>query len=343
MKTNVLSLLVAIAAGSLLGGCSPEPNPMGLVLAGGGGKGAYEIGVWKAFCETGVDKRIKVYSGSSVGAINATLFAAVGDPSQCVDLWKEAVGQVFSCNKKEVQKELDKTADDLDTLIGDIRKNKKDGEPLSTGDKIGAAAVMALSTILRMTGKANDAMQGPSNSVGFCDSAQLRKVLAKSLPSKWRPNPPLVYVTALSKVEGASRFFLLNGNDRGRVIDYLMASAAIPGVFDSVEIDGVLYVDGGYEKRGGDNIPLRPIRERHPEIHDVFVVYLESSDKLKRRLKKEEYPNGRIIEIMPSRSIGGSFGGWEGVFDMSDEKVSGLIKLGYIDAMRVLREYGFAN
>ena len=28
---------------------------------------------------------------------------------------------------------------------------------------------------------------------------------------------------------------------------------------------------------------------------------------------------------------------------LSDEKVSGLIKLGYIDAMRVVREYGFAN
>lgn len=343
MKTVVFSVLVAIVTGYFLFGCSPEPSPMGLVLAGGGGKGAYEIGVWKAFCETGVDKRIKVYSGTSVGAINATLFAAVGDPSQCVSLWKEAVGQVFSCNTKEVQKELDKTAEDLDTLIGDIRKNKKEGEPLSTGDKIGAAAVMVLSTMLRITDKVNNAMQGPSNSVGVCDSTQLRKVLVKSLPSKWRPNPPMVYVTALSKDEGEARFFLLNGNSRKRVIDYLMASAAIPGVFDSVEIDGILYVDGGYEKRGGDNIPLRPIREKHPEIHDVFVVYLDSADKLKRRLKKEEYPNGRLIEIMPSQSIGGSFGGWEGVFDMSDEKVSGLIKLGYTDAMRVLREYGLAN
>lgn len=343
MKTIVLSSLVAITAGSLLGGCSPEPTPMGLVLSGGGGKGAYEIGVWKAFCETGVDKRIKVYSGSSVGAINATLFAAIGNPSQCVDLWKEAVGQVFSCNKKEVQKELDKTADDLDTLIGDIRKNKKEGEALSTGDKIGAAAVMALSTMIRMADRASDAMQGASKSVGFCDSSQLRKALAKSLPSKWSSNQPLVYVTALSKAEGVSRFFLLNGNDRDRAIDCLLASAAIPGLFDSVEIDGVLYIDGGYEKRGGDNIPLRPIRERHPEIQDVFVVYLESADKLKHRLKKEEYPNGRIIEIIPSRSIGGSYGGWEGVFDMSDEKVDGLIKLGYADAMQVLREYGFAN
>ncbi len=48
---------------------------VGLVLSGGGGKGAYEIGVWEAIKELNIDKYIKVVSGTSIGAINAALFA----------------------------------------------------------------------------------------------------------------------------------------------------------------------------------------------------------------------------------------------------------------------------
>ncbi len=37
---------------------------IGLVFSGGGGKGAYEVGVWKALREFGVDKYINVVSGT---------------------------------------------------------------------------------------------------------------------------------------------------------------------------------------------------------------------------------------------------------------------------------------
>ena len=49
----------------------------GLVLAGGGGKGAYQVGVWKALKEFGLDKKITVMSGTSVGGLNAALFSSV--------------------------------------------------------------------------------------------------------------------------------------------------------------------------------------------------------------------------------------------------------------------------
>ena len=38
---------------------------LGLVLSGGGGKGAYELGVWKALKELNLNKYISVFSGSS--------------------------------------------------------------------------------------------------------------------------------------------------------------------------------------------------------------------------------------------------------------------------------------
>ena len=46
---------------------------IGLVLDGGGGKGAYQLGVWRALRETGLDQRIAQISGASVGALNAAL------------------------------------------------------------------------------------------------------------------------------------------------------------------------------------------------------------------------------------------------------------------------------
>ena len=48
---------------------------IGLVLDGGGGKGAYHIGVWKYLKEVGFDNNIKAISGTSVGGLNACLFA----------------------------------------------------------------------------------------------------------------------------------------------------------------------------------------------------------------------------------------------------------------------------
>ncbi len=48
----------------------------GLVLAGGGGKGAYQVGVWKALTEYGIAPKITAISGASVGGLNAALFAS---------------------------------------------------------------------------------------------------------------------------------------------------------------------------------------------------------------------------------------------------------------------------
>ncbi len=47
----------------------------GLVLSGGGGKGAYEVGVWKAFLEYGIAQKVRAVSGTSVGGLNSALFA----------------------------------------------------------------------------------------------------------------------------------------------------------------------------------------------------------------------------------------------------------------------------
>ncbi len=65
-------------------------EPLGLVLAGGGGKGAYQVGVWKALSEYGLAQRVTVISGTSVGALNGVLFSCVS-PAEAERIWLEEV------------------------------------------------------------------------------------------------------------------------------------------------------------------------------------------------------------------------------------------------------------
>lgn len=58
----------------------------GLVLDGGGARGAYQIGAWKALAEAGV--RISAVAGTSVGALNGALIC-MGDMEKAENIWKE--------------------------------------------------------------------------------------------------------------------------------------------------------------------------------------------------------------------------------------------------------------
>ena len=69
---------------------SAKSEAFGAVFSGGGGKGAYQVGVWRALCERGVAQKITAISGSSVGALNAALFACV--PIETAEkLWTDEV------------------------------------------------------------------------------------------------------------------------------------------------------------------------------------------------------------------------------------------------------------
>ena len=62
---------------------------MGLVLAGGGAKGAYQAGVFQAMAELDLSGGVEAVSGCSIGAMNALLFAA-GDPDRWRRAWEES-------------------------------------------------------------------------------------------------------------------------------------------------------------------------------------------------------------------------------------------------------------
>ncbi len=59
----------------------------GVVLSGGGGKGAYEIGAWKALKEYGIVQKTTAISGTSVGGLNAALFSCITDINEIERIW----------------------------------------------------------------------------------------------------------------------------------------------------------------------------------------------------------------------------------------------------------------
>ena len=61
-----------------------------LALCGGGGKGAYQIGVMKTLNELGLAEKIECFSGTSVGALNAALLTAV-DIETAEHIWTHFV------------------------------------------------------------------------------------------------------------------------------------------------------------------------------------------------------------------------------------------------------------
>ena len=341
--TTMTTVMVFVAAAELAANAATHENiptavlrddSLGLVLSGGGAKGAYEVGVWQELQAAGVASRVTAISGTSVGAINAALFAT--RPEAAESLWLENMGDVFTINTNRVGETLQKT---LDTASNSVEVAK------ATGKDWKGVVHFILSTTLRVVSDAVETTQTDEQREGYVDSTKLAAALDANLPSAWPRDAPTVYATAVEKNAGkTSKTWPLNGEPHDRRVLMLRASAAIPLGFDTVEIDGKTYVDGGWESKGGDNVPLEPILVNHPEIKTVIVVYLDdekhlNKNRFEKNRKAAEAAGIRFVEIVPSENIGRSFNGWQGVFDASPETAKHLIELGRKDAKAKLREH----
>lgn len=71
---------------------------IGLVLSGGGARGAYQMGVWRAMRELNLEPQLKVVTGASIGAINGALIAQQ-DWKKAWDLWQSVhPSQIFDAD-----------------------------------------------------------------------------------------------------------------------------------------------------------------------------------------------------------------------------------------------------
>lgn len=304
--------------------------PLGLVLSGGGAKGAYEVGVWQALEESGVASNIIAISGTSIGAINAALFAT--RPEVVEKLWLEKMGDVFTLNTNRIGISIQRSIDNLSNAVDEAEFSGKGPKEVLLYFLKKEGCRFAFDVL--------EMLYTDESRTGYIDSHYLAGALDESIPHQWLKGCPSVYATAVEKGFDKASSWRLNDESHDRRVLMLRASAAFPFGFDTVEIDGKAYVDGGWEMKGGDNAPLKPILTNHPEIKNVIVVYLNDNPKkgiVEKNRKLAEAEGVRLIEIIPSENIAGRLG-LGGTFDASPETAQHLIELGRKDAEAKLRE-----
>ncbi|MGG5462179.1 patatin-like phospholipase family protein [Clostridium sp. B9] len=237
---------------------------LGLVLSGGGGKGAYELGVWKALVEMKLDKHIEVISGTSIGAFNAALFAQ-GDMENAQALWDEVT---------------------MEKLV-----------PMSKMDllKKGVALALGVKSINFVKKHMSDKLE-----VGDFPKDGAYDVVNKFIDvRKVKESGKICYAACTELPECKVKYFKINDYDDEVGKEIIMASASLPLIYDSSEVDGKKYLDGGMV----DNTPIQPVYGEGCDL--IIVVHLSKEGTVDRSL----YPNAQIIEIVPKSLDDGMING----------------------------------
>lgn len=307
-------------------------EPIGLVLEGGGGKGAYQIGVWKAMKERGIAKKITAVSGTSVGALNAALFAT-GDLENAIKVWSNispdmvltpnTILDFIKCNPAIAAMVLPVvdgvfSQEGLKSLMSKNLipdKIKKFGGPVfATCAEMGYTGVRDIFTynterfdIGKINGRDLLACDAKGFNIGKID----RRDIFPKIDSRG-------IFTCDAKV------FDIREHSETNMIDMLLASSAIPIIFPAVDISGVKYCDGGM----ADNLPVTPLYEIG--IKHIIVVRLNDTQSM----SYSQYPNAQITEVIPSESLGNII---SGTMNFTAEKARELIELGYKDGLKVFR------
>lgn len=205
---------------------------LGLVLSGGGARGAYQVGALKAAVERLGPTPFAVISGSSIGAING---AAVAEGIESGDL----PGALAAMERAWLE------------LEGVIRPNWK-------------ALVLALWRLI--TSGPSPAVLRAVRSL--LDVSRATRHLCRFIPVNRRMGDYRrveLVVTATDLNAGRAVTFDRTTPDV-RVLDAVLASAAFPVAFPSHRIGERWYVDGGVF----DNAPLSPVIRRG--VRDVLVI-----------------------------------------------------------------------
>lgn len=246
---------------------------LGLVLSGGGAKGAYEAGVICALHALDLADKIAVVSGTSIGALNTLLFA-MDDPSLCLTIWQHLGFH--------------------DVLF---RAEKADRRGLRELLKAFSSETLELtdrSGLLQYLG---------ANGTSPFKQEGIRKILLRYLDyQRLRACRRDLYVCAYNIDTYRPEYLLLNEMSDDEVIDAALASCAIPYLFPPVTFRGGHYADGGvhnpaYPHNNCDNTPFEPLEGYH--LDAVVAVYLSDGAEPRNSMR-----NGTpVFSLVPSHPL----------------------------------------
>lgn len=221
-----------------------------LVLGGGGAKGAYQVGAWKAFRELNI--HFNAVIGASVGALNGALIVQ-NSFHEAVELWEN-----ISINK------VIAIPDEL-VIDGKFTVNRNNFN------------------VLRK-------LQRQILKGGGVDTTPLKKIISKMIDETGIRESKIdfgIVTYELSNLKPIEIF--ADKIENGLIIDYLMGSSTLPG-FKATQINGKIYYDGGLydnvpfalaKERGYKNIIVVDVSglgvNKKPEVEGCRVTYIRNS------------------------------------------------------------------
>ncbi len=179
---------------------------LGVVLEGGGVKGAYQCGALEALCELGL--KIDGIVGTSIGAVNGALFLQGGIP-------------LLSKTWDEIDTD---TIFELDEIV--IDKFKNDG--------------LDLQSLFFMTRNVKSIFQMLQDSKEKSQHFFKSLVNEKSIRESTLDFGLVTFNVSDMKPAELMKFEI----PQGKMVDFIIASATFP-IFPAIEIDGNKYIDGG--------------------------------------------------------------------------------------------------
>lgn len=206
-----------------------EPRPkIGLVLAGGGAKGAAHVGVLKVLEELRIP--IDYVVGTSMGSIVGGLYASGMTPDEIERAIKEIDWKdLFVDAPERADRSFRRKTDDA-LYIFKAKPGFSDGKI-----KLPLAYIH-----------------------GQKFDLQLNRLTQRVVTVKDFDKLPIPFRAVAADLETGSEVILKSGN----LSRSIRASMAVPGAFDPVELDGRLLVDGGI----ANNIPVGVAREMGADV-----------------------------------------------------------------------------
>ncbi len=257
----------------------------GLVLGGGGGKGGYHIGAWKALRELGIE--IEAVTGTSVGALNGS-FVAQGKFQEALDIWENiSPEQVMEIN-------------------GDL-----------FNDLINFKLKLTLENIETTMKLAEKHYKNKGISV-----QPLREMIDEHVDeSKMRQSDIDFGLVTFNLTDLKPMEVFIKDIPEGKVPDYMMASSFLPS-FESMELDGKMFLDGGFH----DNLPINLMLQKG--ITEIIAVDLNAIG-IRKQVKSK---SAQIKMIEPSGDLGK-------ILEFDSEKSRRNIQMGYLDTLKAFGKF----
>jgi NTE family protein len=238
MKKHLLFLSLFMMIQVCFGQEQSRPK-IGLVLSGGGAKGLAHIGVLKVIDSLGI--KVDYISGTSMGAVVGGLYASGYNAHQ--------LDSIFS-------------AIDVDALLQDYTPRESKSFYEKRNDEIYALTLPFNNFRLGL----------PSGlSKGLYNFNLISRLTKHVSHVRDFDELPIPFLCVATDVETGEQILL----DSGVLAQSIIASGAIPTLYNPVEINGRLFIDGGVV----NNYPVEELKSRGVD----FIIGVDVQDGLKNR------------------------------------------------------------